>query len=238
MPDSAQTTFKLVRALTGLTVSQAVEQRRSVRAFTDEPVSNDLLIDVLTRATRAPSGGNVQPWRLFLINGSVMTRFRAVMDARLAENPVGETPHYTVYPANLKEPYRSRRFAVGEAMYERLGIPRTDKLARLVWLQNNDRFFGAPAAIFCFTDRIMGPPQWSDLGMLLQTAMLLFEEAGLGTCAQEAWSRWPETVGDFVGAPAEMMLFCGMAIGHPDRAASVNALRAGRAPASEILTIV
>ncbi len=209
-----------------------------MRAFTDEPVTNDMLLDVLTRATRAPSGGNLQPWRLFLLNGPAMARFRTVMEARLADNPMGETPHYAVYPANLKEPYRGRRFAVGEAMYDKLGIPRADKLARLVWLQNNDRFFGAPAALFCFTDRIMGPPQWSDLGMLLQTAMLLFEEAGLGTCPQEAWSRWPETVANFVGAPAEMMLFCGMAIGHPDAGAPVNLLRTSRAPVSEVISVV
>jgi nitroreductase len=221
-----------------LTVSQAVEQRRSIRAFTDAPVDNALLLDVLTRATRAPSGGNVQPWRLFVLNGAAMVRFRAVMDERVAENPIGETPQYAVYPANLKEPYRTRRFGIGEAMYEKLGISRADKFARLSWFQNNDRFFGAPAAVFCFIDRIMGPPQWSDLGMLLQTAMLLFEEAGLGTCAQEAWSRWPITVADFVGAPAEMMLFCGMAIGHPDTTAAVNTLRADRAPATEVISIV
>jgi nitroreductase len=219
-------------------VSEAVAQRRSVRAFTDAPVDNGVIADVLMRATRAPSGGNLQPWRLFVLNGDAMTRFRALMDTRLADMPMGEEAEYAVYPPNLKEPYRSRRFGVGEAMYEKLGIPRSDKLARLQWLQNNDRFFGAPAAAFCFTDRIMGPPQWSDLGMLLQTAMLLFEEAGLGTCPQEAWSRWPRTVADFVGAPAEMMLFCGLAIGHPDRAAPVNTLVAARAPQDEVLSFV
>lgn len=209
-----------------------------MRAFTDEPVPTGVIVDILDRAARAPSGGNVQPWHLYLINGPAMARFRACMDTRLADNPMGETPQYEVYPPNLKEPYRTRRFEIGEAMYETLGIPRADKLARLTWLQSNDRFFGAPAALFCFTDRIMGPPQWSDLGMLLQTAMLLFEEAGLGTCAQEAWSRWPETVAQFVGAPPELMLFCGLAIGHPDTAAPVNTLRAKRAPAADILTVL
>jgi nitroreductase len=219
-------------------VSEAVAQRLSVRAFTDTPVDNALITDVLTRATRAPSGGNLQPWRLYVLNGKAMARFRALMETRLAENPMGETPEYNVYPPNLKEPYRSRRFGIGEAMYEKLGIPREDKLARLQWLQSNDRFFGAPAAAFCFTDRIMGPPQWSDLGMLLQTAMLLFQEAGLGTCPQEAWSRWPKTVADFVGAPPELMLFCGLAIGHPDRSAPVNTLVSARAPMEEVLSFV
>ncbi len=222
----------------GLSVSEAVAQRLSVRAFTDTPVDNAVITDVLTRATRAPSGGNLQPWRLYVLNGEAMARFRALMETRLAENPMGETPEYNVYPPNLKEPYRSRRFGIGQAMYEKLGIPREDKLARLQWLQSNDRFFGAPAAAFCFTDRIMGPPQWSDLGMLLQTAMLLFQEAGLGTCPQEAWSRWPKTVADFVGAPPELMLFCGLAIGHPDRSAPVNTLVSARAPMEEVLSFV
>ena len=223
---------------TALSVSDAVARRRSIRAFTDAPVDNALLADILHRATRAPSGGNLQPWRLYVLNGPSMTRFRALMETRMADNPVGEIPEYAVYPANLKEPYRTRRFRIGEALYEKLGIAREDKIARLQWFQNNDRFFGAPAAAFCFTDRIMGPPQWSDLGMMLQTAMLLFEEAGLGTCPQEAWSRWPDTVAGFVGAPAELMLFCGLAIGHPDRSAPVNALVAERAPQDEVLSFV
>jgi nitroreductase len=221
-----------------VSVSEAVARRMSTRAFLPTPVPNDVLADVLARATRAPSGGNVQPWRLFVLNGEAKARFSALMETRLAENPVGEPPDYAVYPPELKEPYRTRRYAVGEAMYELLGIPRSDKLARLLWLQNNDRFFGAPAALFCFTDRIMGPPQWSDLGMLLQTIMLLLEERGLASCAQEAWSRWPQTVAGFVGAPAEMMLFCGMAIGHADPDAPVNRLRTERAPDEEVITFV
>jgi nitroreductase len=221
-----------------MSVSDAVAQRRSVRAFDPTPVESALIQDILSRATRAPSGGNLQPWRLYVLNGASMARFASLMQARLADNPMGEDPEYAVYPPNLKEPYRSRRFGVGEDMYEKLGIPRGDKLARLQWLQSNDRFFGAPAAAFCFTDRIMGPPQWSDLGMFLQTAMLLFEEAGLATCAQEAWSRWPKTVADFVGAPPELMLFCGLAIGHPDRTAPVNSLVTARAPHQDVISFV
>jgi nitroreductase len=221
-----------------MTVSEAVARRRSVRAFLPTPVDSAIIADVLTQATRAPSGGNLQPWRLFVLNGETMARFRALMEATLAENPLGETPEYAVYPPDLKEPYRTRRFAVGEAMYALLGIPREEKFARLQWLQNNDRFFGAPAAAFCFTDRIMGPPQWSDLGMLLQTAMLLFAERGIDTCPQESWSRWPKLVADFVGAGPELMLFCGLAIGNADPAAPVNRLRAQRADAAEVITFV
>jgi nitroreductase len=214
--------------MTGLSVSEAVAARMSVRKFLPSPVDRALIEDVFARALRAPSGGNLQPWRLYVLHGEAMARFRAHMEMRMAETPVGETPEYAVYPAHLPEPYRTRRYEVGEQMYELLGIPRTDKFSRMAWLQDNDRFFGAPAAAFCFTDRIMDRPQWSDLGMLLQTAMLLFQEAGVATCAQEAWSRWPKTVADFVGAPAEHMLFCGLAIGYADPDAPVNRLRTTR----------
>ncbi len=224
--------------MNGLSVSDAVARRKSVRAFLPTPIADEVIAGVLERATRAPSGGNVQPWRLFVLNGASMARFRSLMESRMSENPAGEPPEYEVYPTSLKEPYRTRRFEVGEAMYAHLGIPRADKLARLLWLTNNNRFFGAPASVFCFTDRIMGPPQWSDLGMLLQTAMLLFAEQGLDTCAQEFWSRWPKTVAEFVGAPPELMLFCGLAIGHADPDAPVNALVSARAPVSDVISFV
>jgi len=221
-----------------LSVSEVVARRRSTRAFLNTPVDDALIADVLTRATRSPSGGNLQPWRFYVVNGTSMARFAALMQTRMADNPGGEATEYDVYPANLKEPYRSRRFGVGEAMYEKLGIPREDKFARLAWLQNNDRFFGAPAAAFCFVDRVMGKPQWSDLGMILQTAILLFEEQGIATCAQEAWSRWPQTVSQFTGAAPEMMLFCGLAIGHADPQAAVNTLVSARAPVEEVISFV
>ncbi len=207
-------------------VSQAVEQRKSIRAFLDKPVSNDLIKGLLEKAKRAPSGGNVQPWRLYVVNGDVTTRF---LD-HVAAQTDPETPAYEIYPQGLKEPYRSSRFKVGEDMYALLGIAREDKRARLTRLMENYRFFGAPCGVFCFVDRQMGPPQWSDLGMYLQTFMLLAEEAGLATCAQEAWSARPRAVTEFVGAPEELMLFCGIAVGYADGEAPVNRLVSDREP--------
>ena len=152
--------------------------------------------------------------------------------------PGPEEPAYDVYPPALKEPYRSQRFKVGEDMYALLGIPREDKPARLRHLARNFRFFDAPAAFFCFVDRVMGPPQWSDLGMFLQSFMLLAQEAGLDTCAQEAWANRAQMVSDFVNAPEELMLFCGMAIGYANPDAPVNALVADRDPLESWTTFV
>ncbi len=201
-------------------VSEAVRQRKSIRAFTDQPVDNQLLAELLTASARAPSGGNVQPWRVYVLNGDTMTRFRQ----HVGEQTAPEQPAYAIYPENLTAPYRDSRFKVGEDMYALLGIPREDKGGRIKRLMENYQFFGAPAAFFCYIDRQMGPPQWSDLGMFLQTFMLLATEAGLATCAQEAWATRPETVAKFVQPQDNWMLFCGMAIGFADTEAPVNTL--------------
>jgi nitroreductase len=219
-------------------VTQAVKNRKSTRAFLPDPVPEEVIREVLEKSLRAPSGGNVQPWHLYVVSGNSMKRFRSDLDKKMEENPLGEKPQYSVYPERLIQPYRTYRYSVGEEMYALLGISRDEKLKRLEWLQNNYRFFGAPVGIFCFIDRSMGAPQWSDLGMYLQTAMLLFEEAGYATCAQEAWSRWPEFVSGFVGAPEEQMLFCGLAVGKEDTVAPVNQLRTSRALVEDTVTFV
>ena len=206
-------------------VTEAVQARRSIRQFLDTPVDDQLVVDLLERAARAPSGGNVQPWRIYVIGAAAMGRFLDFVGQRDLERP-----GYAIYPPDLWEPYRTNRFTVGEQMYALLGIPRDDKAARLARLAENYRFFGAPSAFFCFVDRGMGPPQWSDLGMFLQTFMLLATEAGLDTCPQEAWATRSAAVAEFVGAPDHEMLFCGMAIGHADPDAPVNTLVSERMP--------
>jgi nitroreductase len=223
--------------MTGMNVTEAVARRSSIRAFRPDPVDSARLAGILRRAARAPSGGNLQPWHVWLVNKGGMARFRAMMAPRIAGGIV-DSPEYPVYPDKLHEPYRSRRFRVGEAMYARLGIPREDKAARLRWFARNYDFFGAPAAAFVFVDRRMGAAQWSDLGEYLQTVMLLLVEAGLASCPQEAWVVHHAAVQEFLGAPPETMLFCGMAIGYPDPEAPVNALRTERAPPGEWLRVV
>jgi nitroreductase len=215
-------------------VSAAVDARRSVRAFLPTPVPDELIAHLLTKASRAPSGGNVQPWRIYVIGSDTMPAFLHHLD----EHPRDTEAEYEIYPANLWEPYRTNRFALGEQMYALLGIPRDDKAGRLRQFGANFRFFDAPAAFFCCIERKMGPPQWSDLGMFLQTFMLLAVEAGLDTCPQEAWSAAPNAVKSFVGAPDDELLFCGMAIGHADPDAPVNTLRSERMPLEQWATFV
>jgi nitroreductase len=212
-----------------MNVTDAVQSRSSIRSFLNNPVSDELLKVLLEKSARAASGGNLQPWKIFVINNSSMKDFLEFQE-RWTEP---EVPAYDIYPPKLKEPYRTSRFELGEQMYEILGIGREDKDARIAQVMKNFRFFGAPCAFFCFVDRQMGPPQWSDLGMFLQTFMLLAKEAGLDTCAQEAWSMKHDSVSKFVNAEDSDILFCGMAIGYRDESAAVNTLKSQRRPLKE-----
>lgn len=211
-----------------MTVANAVAARRSCRAFTDEPVEPALIREVFEAAARTASGGNVQPWKVWMLSGDRMEAFKAVMRDR-TDKGAFDTPEYPVYPAPLKAPYRDYRFAVGETMYAQLGIPRESKMDRLTWFANNYQFFGAPAGAFLYVDRDMTIAQWTDLGAFLATAMLLFEERGIATCPQECWSTQWSAVSSFLGTPDELMLFAGLAIGHADDASPVNGFRTDRA---------
>jgi nitroreductase len=218
-------------------VTEAIAARRSVRAFLDTPVDPILLHDLAVKASRAATGGNLQPWHIAIVQGEPMARLKAIMAEKIATGAT-ETPAYDIYPKDLTAPYKDRRYAVGEAMYAHLGIPRDDKTARQKWFTRNFEFFGAPAAYFCTVDKRMGPPQWSDLGMYLQNLMLLALDAGLATCPQECWAMYPETIGAFLNIPEDRMLFCGMAIGYEDKTAPANALRTERADEAEWLTTI
>ncbi len=207
-------------------VSRAVHARISVRDFLSDPVDDAVLREMLVDASYSPSGGNLQPWRISVVNGESMTRLREF----LTTQPPLEDTEYDIYPQGLSEPYRTNRYTVGEQMYATLGITRDDKAGRFRQFAHNGDFFGAPTALFCHVDRQMGLPQWSDLGMFLQTFMLLAVERGLGTCAQEYWSVRHGAISSFVGAPDNEMLFCGMSIGYPNPAAPINSLRSERMP--------
>jgi nitroreductase len=212
-----------------INVTEAVLKRKSIRAFKSDPISNEVIRLLLEKSSRAPNGGNLQPWRIYVLNNESLKDFLAFQENW--SEP--ETPAYDIYPEKLKEPYRTSRYELGEQMYKILNIPRDDKEGRLNQVMKNFQFFGAPAAIFCFVDKQMGPPQWSDLGMFLQTFMLLAQEAGIDSCAQEAWSIKADSVHSFVRAGKDEMLFCGLALGYKDNKDPINDLQSERRPIDE-----
>ncbi|MEU7859246.1 nitroreductase [Nonomuraea sp. NPDC049141] len=217
-------------------VYEAVTSRRAVRGYTDRPVPREVLERVLSAAAWSPSGSNLQPWRAYVVTGQPLAELKKRAGERLAAGDPWDEREYETYPLALKSPYRERRFAFGEERYGALGISRDDLESRQRAASANWDCFGAPAALFCYIDRDLGLPQWSDLGMYLQTVMLLLRAEGLHSCPQMAWSMYRKTVAEALSPSDELILFCGMSIGFEDT--TVSYVRTGRAPLGETVTFV
>lgn len=218
-----------------MTITEAVRSRRSVRAFLDKPVDRRTLTRILEKAQRAPSGGNTQPWHGIVLTGAPMQRLFDRIAREFPKGRAAHAPEYHIYPPELDGPYEARRRGVGEDMYGALEIAREDKAQRLAWFANNFRAFGAPVLMLVHTPRYMGPPQWSDIGMWLQTIMLLLREEGLDSCAQEAWAVYSPQIREVVDIPEDHTFFCGLAVGYRDPDAPVNRFPVARAPLEESL---
>lgn len=211
-------------------VREAVATRYSCRAFLPTPVPLATVREILEGAARAPSGGNLQPWLVHALASERLETLKAMIRARPELLPRGEGAEYDIYPRELKEPYRSRRFQVGELLYRAIGVPREDRPGRIRQYARNFEFFGAPVGLFFSIERSMGPPQWSDLGGYIQSVMVLARAHGLHTCGQEAWTHWHTTLGAYLDLPPDYMVFCGMALGYADEDAPINRWRAPREP--------
>ncbi len=219
-----------------MNVSEALRTRKTVRAFKPDAVSTEILKAILETAARAPSGGNLQPWRVYALLGEARDELVRRVAEKRKTAPMGEPPEYHIYPPELTEPYRTRRFRIGEAMYAALGIPREDKMARLAFFSRNWEFFGAPVGLVFTIDRQMQQGQWADLGMYMQSVMLLAREHGLHSCPQEAWAVHHSTIREYLNVPQNELIFCGMALGYADESAPVNTLVSERAPLEEYVT--
>lgn len=219
-------------------IADIIKSRISTRAFTNEPVTEDTVRELLEVARWAPSGGNLQPWQVHVVTGKARDRLIQLVQSAIAENPFGDESEISVYPKGLQEPYRTRRYSVAEEMYALLDIPRDDKPARLNHLTRNFKFFDAPVGLFFSLDRAFDRGQWAHLGMFMQTLSLAAEEIGLATCMQEAWCTRASTVSAFLNLKESEQLYCGMALGYPDKSAKVNKLRSKRAAIDEFTTFV
>jgi len=221
-----------------MNVSEALESRITCRAYTDQPVEAEKINRILTSAARTPSGGNLQPWHVWAIGGEKLAAFRSIIQEKIVDNPFGDgSTEYDIYPKELSQPYKGRRAKCGEDMYASINVPREDKESRQKHFNRNFDLFGAPAAMFFAIDRQMGVGQWSDLGMYIQSIMLMAREEGLHTAPQEAWALWHKTIGDFLEIPDNLMFFCGMGIGYMDEKAPINSLRTERAEFEEYVKI-
>lgn len=219
-----------------LTITEALKRRISTREFLPRPLAEPLLREILDAARWSPSGGNLQPWKVIAVAGPERT---AVIDLarriHAADGP-DESIDRPVYPPNLWEPYRSRRFKVGEDMYGMLRIPRSDRPARLARFERNFEMFGAPVGLFFVIDERMGHGQWAHLGMFMQSIALAALERGVSSCMQEAWATLRLSLKKHFELPQHELIYCGMALGYADETAPVNSLRSERAPVEEFAT--
>jgi nitroreductase len=220
-------------------VFEAVDSRLSCRAFLDKPVDLRMVRDLIERAARAASGGNLQPWRVYALTGAPLAEIKRRV-ARLIEgrDPRHDEAEYPIYPKDMWEPYKSRREHHGVQLYGALRIARDDAAGRLAQYKRNFEMFGAPVGLFITIERKLGPGQWADLGSYIHTLMYLARGRGLDTCPQESWARMYRIVGEFLSVPPSHMLFCAVAIGYGDHAHPANSFRSPRAPVEEFCTFL
>ena len=219
-----------------MNVREAVASRYSCRAFLPKPVPEKIVAEIVELAARAPSAGNMQPWRVYALAGEPLARLKALLAPRMNELPKGEGTDYTIYPEPLGEPYHKRRFEVGELLYKSIGVPREDKAARYRQFARNWAFFDAPVGLFFAREKAHGPAQWADIGGYLLSVALLAKDYGLDTCPQQAWVSFNRTVRAFLNLPENLMVYSGMALGFADPAAPINRWRAPRAPLADFAT--
>ena len=213
----------------GISVEEAIRSRRSVRGFLPDPVAEAQVERLLDLAARAPSGTNMQPWRVVALAGAELARFT---EGVVAAQRAGEAgPERTYYPRPVPEPYLSRRRQVGWDLYGLLGIARGEREKAQAHLENNLHFFGAPVGLVCLIDRALELGSWLDYGMFLENLCLAAREEGLDTCPMAVFADYPAAIRRLLDLPESDLIVCGVALGHADPAAPANALRTTRVPA-------
>lgn len=210
-----------------MSVSEAVASRRTIREFTDESVPYETLLRVMDKARAAPSGCNFQPWEATILTGAPLRALREKMAKAAPQQPM----EYAIQPPDVPVEYLQRLAEQGARQYAARGISRDDTQARTAEIMRNVISFGAPVLLLCYLPRLMGPPQWSDIGMWLQTIMLLLREEGLDSCPQEFLSIHARLIKDHIGVSDEThIFFCGLGIGYRDELAPINAYERLRVP--------
>lgn len=210
-----------------MNVIEAIQQRKSVRAFLNKEVKKSTINAILTAASHAPSGANIQPWQVAVVTGETKLKLQAQIESCFREGDKGKAD-YHYYPEKWIEPYKSRRVACGLQMYSTLKIERKEKQRQLDLWAANYRAFDAPVMLLFFMDASMQTGSFMDYGMFLQSIMLTAVEQGLATCPQASLADYPEIIKTTLDYPQDTILLCGMSLGYEDKKALVNTYRTPR----------
>ena len=223
-------------------VDEAITSRMSARAFTQELVPRALLEQILEVASRAPSGTNTQPWKVYVLQGasrnSLVSKICTAHDAVRANPELAKDykEEYDYYPTQWISPFIDRRRENGWSLYGLLGIGKADKDKMHAQHQRNYKFFDAPVGLMFTVNRVMGRGSMLDVGMLLQNVMVSARGHGLHTCPQAAWNGFANIIMPHIGAGEDEMLVCGMALGYADETEKVNTFHTPRVPPAEFTT--
>ncbi len=211
----------------------AVVGRRSVRRFLPNPVPKAVVDRILAAASRAPSGQNMQPWQVQVVTGDTRNQLcKVVSDAVRAGERSDE---YDYFPAEIRDPYRSRRRKIGLDLFTIYGVGRDDHIGRQKALLSNFDFFGAPVGLFFTMEREWGYGAWIDIGNLMTNVMTLAPAFGLATCPQQVWAEYGAAVRHVLSVPDDHVIVSGMALGIPDQHAPVNSLVTERVATSQFI---
>ena len=220
-----------------LTADEAILTRRSIRAFLPTPVDRSTVEELLTLASRSPSGSNIQPWKVRVVAGEVRDRLcRAILDALDRDGYEKHQREWNYYPVNWREPFLSRRRKIGWDLYGLLGIRKGDFENTEKQRRRNYEFFGAPVGMIFTLDEDLEIGSWLDLGIYLSSLMVAARGRGLDTCPQAAFADFHAVIRRELGIPGKEIVICGMALGYADPDAVENRLVTERAPASEFAT--
>lgn len=211
-------------------VSDAAMTRRSMRSYLATPVPLDTIRRILELAGRAPSGSNLQPWKVYVLTGAALQRFGKTLQSAFLNNEPGHKREYKYYTDPIVEPYLARRRECGWGLYGTLGIKKGDRERSKEYRARNFNFFGAPAGLVFSIDRRLEQGSWLDYGMFLQTIMLAAREFGLHTCPEASIADYPQLVRRELGIGEGEVIICGMALGYADPDAIINTFQPRRIP--------
>lgn len=221
-----------------MNVEEAILTRRSVRRFLPNPVAETTVRQIIEVSARAPSGHNIQPWKVYAIAGDVKNRLSADILKAAETEPEKHQPEYEYYPTEWHEPYIGRRRELGYDLYATLGISRDDTAGRTRQMNRNYLFFDAPVGLFVTMDRRLNTGSYIDMGMLLQNILLAARGHGLHTCGQAAFTWYHNIIRKHLSFDDNEILICGVALGYEDTAAPENKLVTRRVPVDTYATFL